>query len=332
MFAVIPRRSLWRMLIGLAAVVAASGAVRAQDWPAAKPIKMIVPFAPGGGTDFAGRFVAKLLSDRIGQTVFVENRPGANGIVGLTLVKQSAPDGYTLATATDGPLIYNMPLYREKLAYDTEKDFTLIAVVMALPSVIAVNPSVGAKTIPDLIRIAKEKPGSLNYATAGFGNYTHLGMELFMQRTGTKMVHVPFKGGGPATQALLQGDVHVMFSNLQTLQPHIEAGKLVALGLAEDSRFAKFPNLATVAETVPGFAMAAWTGVFGPKDMPKPIVDRLWSEIEAGFKNPDTIALLDKQHTVAKLMGPDAFAKFVASERALWTKVIDTAGIRPPQN
>ncbi len=318
--------------LALAAGVAATGTapVAAQTWPD-KSVKMIVPFAAGGGTDLAARLAAKYLSAKIGQSVYVENRGGANGIIGLQALKQSAPDGYTIAMASDGPLVINHGLYKEKLPYDSAKDWSPIHMFNKFVGLIVVHPSVPAKSIKELIDYAKANPGKLNFSSAGIGNFSHLGVELFMQATGTKMVHVPFTGVGPGTQALIAGDVQLMFNNVATALQGIETGQLRGLGIGELQPLATLPKLPTVAADVPGYEMAAWTGIIGPAGLPKAIVDLLAKETASALDEPEVKAFFAAQHMVAIRKGPDAFADTIKADIGKWNKIIETAGIKIAQ-
>jgi tripartite-type tricarboxylate transporter receptor subunit TctC len=223
----------------------------AQNWPQ-KPIRMIVPFPPGGGTDFVGRLVAKYLSQRLGQTIFVENHGGANGTVGLQALMRSNPDGYTIATTSDTPLTVN-PLLYKNLPYQPLRDFVLVATVVRSAEMLALHPSVPARSVAELIALAKTKPGRLSYGSGGIGNFSHLAMELFSLETGVKLLHVPYKGTGPAAMALIGGDVQIGFIPVQTLLPYVKSGQLNAIAVGEPQRIASLPDLPTVAETLPGF-------------------------------------------------------------------------------
>jgi tripartite-type tricarboxylate transporter receptor subunit TctC len=314
----------------LAVLLGTSFSASAQTWPD-KPIKLIVPFAAGGGTDLAARLAAKYIGARLGQSVFVENRGGANGIVGLQALKQAAPDGYTIAMASDGPLVINHGLYKEKLPYDSLKDWAPIHMFNKFVGLIVVHPSVPAKTIKELIAYAKANPGKLNYSSAGIGNFSHLGVELFMQATGTKFVHVPFTGVGPGTQALIAGDVQLMFNNVATALQGIEAGQLRGLGIGEPKSLPELPKLPAIADDVPGYEMAAWTGIIGPAGLPRPIVERLAKETAAALDEPEVKSFFAKQYMVAIRKGPDEFAATLRSDLAKWNKIIETAGIRIAQ-
>ncbi len=302
----------------------------AQTWPD-KPVKIIVPFAAGGGTDLIARLAAKSLTARLGQSVYVENRGGANGIVGLQALKQAAPDGYTLAVATDGPLVVNHGLYKEKLPYDSNKDWTTVHMLNKFVAMLVVHPSVPAKSVKELIDYNKANPGKLNYSSGGVGNFSHLGVELFMAATGTKMVHVPFTGVGPGTQALIAGDVQLMYNNVATVQQGVAAGQIRGLGIGELKRLPELPDVPAVAESVPGFEYAAWTGIIGPQGIPKAIVDRLAKETAGLLADPEMASTFQKQSMVAIMKGPAEFAEHIRTEIVKWNKVIGDAGIKIAQ-
>ena len=315
-----------RLALALTALGAATSTALAQAWPD-KPVKIIVPFAAGGGTDLIARLAAKSLTARLGQSVYVENRGGANGIVGLQALKQSAPDGYTFAVATDGPLVVNHGLYKEKLSYDSNKDWTTVHMLNKFVAMLVVNPKVPVKNVKELIDYANANPGKLNYSSGGIGNFSHLGVELFMAATGTKMVHVPFTGVGPGMQALIAGDVELMYNNVATVQQGVAAGQIRGLGIGETKRLPELPDVAAVAETVPGFEYAAWTGIIGPQGVPKAIVDRLAKETAGLLADPEMVATFKKQSMVAIMKGPAEFAEHIRTEIVKWNKVIGDAGI-----
>jgi tripartite-type tricarboxylate transporter receptor subunit TctC len=310
--------------LGLILLVPATAA--AQGWPQ-KPVKMIVPFPAGGGTDFIARLAAKHLTDRLGQQVFVENRAGANGAIGLQVLMASDPDGYTIATSSDTPLVVNPWLY-DKLAYAPLRDFLPVATMVRFPGMLAVHPSVPAVTVAELIALAKAKPGNLAYASAGVGNFSHLAMELFALATGVKLLHVPYKGTGPASLALIGGEVQMGFNNVQTLLQNVRAGQLRALAVAEPQRVALLPDIPTVAETVPGFAMAPWIGIIVPARTPKDIVARLAQETLAVMRDPEVTKLLTDQQVTPMAMGADEFEQLIKSDLERWATVIRSAGIR----
>ena len=305
---------------------AASAPVSAQDWPN-RPIKMIVPFPAGGGTDFIGRLMALHLSKRLGQQVFVENRGGANGSIGLQALKQSDPDGYTIAASSDTPLVVN-PALNSKLAYKPLDDFIPVGAMVRFPGLIVAHPSAKLRSIPELIAAAKANPGKLAYASAGIGNFSHLAMELFSMQAGVKLLHVPYKGTGPAAMGMVAGEVQVGFNNVQTTLQNVRQGQLIALGVGEPKRVPVLPDVPTIAETVPGFGMAPWVGVIAPAKTPKAVVDRLSREVAAVMNDPEVIKVLTEQQVTPFPLNQPAFADLVRSDLEKWAKVIATAGIK----
>jgi tripartite-type tricarboxylate transporter receptor subunit TctC len=320
------RKVLVKAVAALGAILLVPAIAAAQAWPQ-KPVKMIVPYPAGGGTDFIARLAAKHLTDRLGQQVFVENRAGANGAIGLQVLMQSDPDGYTIATSSDTPLVVNPWLY-DKLPYAPLRDFLPVATMVRFPGMLAVHPSVAAATVAELIALAKAKPGSLAYASAGVGNFSHLAMELFALATGVKLLHVPYKGTGPASLALIGGEVQMGFNNVQTLLQNVRAGQLRALAVAEPQRVPLLPDVPTVAETVPGFAMAPWIGIIVPARTPKDIVTRLAQETLAVMRDPSVVKLLNDQQVTPMAMGPDELEQLIKSDLERWANVIRSAGIR----
>src|SRR5262249_34153925 len=224
-----------------------------------KRVRMTVPFPAGGGTDFIGRLAAKQLSERLGRPGSGDNRGGANGSSGVQAMMQSAPDGYPLGAVSDGPTVINPVLY-EKNPYLPLRDFVAVAQMIKYPSMLTANPSVPVKNVAELIALAKAKPGVLNYSSGGTGNFSHLGLELFAYQAGIQLVPVPYRGVGPATPAVLAGDVQLMYNNVATALEHVKAGKLVALAVGEPQRLPALPEIPAIAETLPGFEFAAWVG------------------------------------------------------------------------
>ena len=298
----------------------------AQSWPQ-KPIRFVVPFPPGGGTDFVARLVAKNLQDKVGQAIIVENRGGANGAIGLTAVKQSVADGYTFSFTSDTPMTVNPWLYKD-LAYQPLNDFMPVASAARLPGMLAAHPSFPANNIAELIALAKAKPGSINYASAGVGNFSHLAMELFSIATGVKLQHVPYKGTGPAAQALLSGEVQVSFNNVQTLLQFVLDGKLKGLGVAEPKRMPQLPDLPAIAETVPGFEMAPWVGIVAPAGTPQPIVDKLAEAMIAVMRDPAIAKQFSDQQLTAMCLPKEQFAELIKTDYDKWGKVTKEAGIK----
>jgi len=322
------RKSL-TMVAALAFVALAPALAQAQGqpWPQ-KPIKMIVPFPAGGGTDFIARLAAKHLSQRLAQQVYVENRGGANGAIGLQALMTSDPDGYTIAASSDTPLVVNPALY-DKLPYSALRDFIPVATMVRFPGMLAVHPSVPARSVAELIALAKEKPGALTYASAGIGNFSHLAMELFSLQTGIKLLHVPYKGTGPASLALIGGDVQMGFNNVQTLLQNVQSGQIRALAVAEPQRMPALPDLPAVAETVPGFEMAPWVGIIVPVRTPPEIVTRLAAETVAVMRDPEVVKLLSDQQVTPFVVEQAQFEQLIRRDLDKWANVIKTAGIKP---
>ena len=311
--------------IGLLALAVAPTV--AQEWPTRGTIRMIVPYPAGGGTDVVARIVAKFLQERLHQTIIVENRGGANGQVGIQALKQSPADGYTMAMTSDSPMTVNPWVYTN-LPYDPLKDFIHVTTVIRLPSMLAVHPSLPVHNVAELIALAKAKPGSLSYASAGVGNFSHLEAELFLQAAGVQMVHVPYKGTGPSAMGMIGGEVQLGFNNVSTLLPHVKAGKLVALAVLEPKRIPELPDVPAIAETIPGFDMAPWLGVILPIGTPKPIVDRLTTEVLAVMRDPEAVKqFTDQQLSVMTLPG-EQFTSLIKKDQAKWEKVVKTANIK----
>ena len=240
---------------------------------------------------------------------------------------QSDPDGYTIATSSDTPLVVNPWLY-EKLPYAGAARFRSGRHAVRFPGMLAVHPSVPAKSVAELIALAKAKPGGLTYASAGVGNFSHLAMELFSLATGVKLLHVPYKGTGPASLALIGGEVQMGFNNVQTLLQNVRTARLRALAVAEPERMPALPDVPTVAETVPGFTMAPWIGIIAPTKTPKEIVDRLSEATLAVMRNPEVIKLLNDQQVTPMATGPQAFEELIKKDLDKWAKVVKTAGIK----
>jgi len=315
-----------KLIVALGMLGFASMIAVAQSWPQ-KPIRMIVPFPPGGGTDFVGRLVAKHLSQRLGQTIFVENRGGANGTVGLQALMQSNPDGYTIATTSDTPLTVN-PLLYENLPYEPLRDFVLVATVARSAEMLAVHPSIPARNVPELIAFAKENPDRLSFGSGGVGNFSHLAMELFSLETGVKLLHVPYKGTGPAAMALIAGDVQIGFIPVQTLLPYVKSGQLVAIAIGEPQRMPSLPDVPTVSETLPGFETAAWEGIVVPAGTPKEIVTRLRDATLSIMRDPAIAKQFTDQQKLVMALGPNEFADLIRKDSAKWEKVIKAAHIK----
>jgi len=305
----------------------ASSASAADAYPS-KSIRMVVPFNAGGTTDILARAIGQKLSEVFGQQVVVDNRAGAGGNIGADVVAKSAPDGYTLLMGTVGTHAINPSLYA-KMPFDHLKDFVPITQVAAVSNVLVVHPSVPAKSVAELIALAKAKPGKLNFASSGNGTSIHLSGELFKTLTGVDMVHIPYKGSAPAITDLLGGQVNLMFDNLPSALPHIKTGKLRALGVTSSKRAPALPDAPTIAEAgVPGFEATSWFGVFAPAGTPKEVVARLHKEIVKALNSPDTKERLSGQG--ADLIGntPEQFAAYIAAETTKWAKVVKASGAK----
>jgi tripartite-type tricarboxylate transporter receptor subunit TctC len=317
---------LHRWFLGvLLALVAALAC--AQTYPT-KPIRLVVPFPPGGATDILARDVAQKLTEAWGQSVIVDNRPGAGGNIGSELVAKSAPDGYTLEMGTVGTHAINASLYA-KMPYDHVKDFTPVILVAGVPNVLVVNPALPANSVAELIAYAKANPGKLNFASSGNGTSIHLSGELFKVMAGVQITHIPYKGSAPALQDLLAGQVQMMFDNLPPSLPQIKAGKLRALAVTSLARAPALPDVPTLAESgLPGFEASSWFGILAPAGTPAPIVAKLNAEIAKWLATPEAKEKLSKQGANAAGGTPDDFAKHIATETAKWAKVVKDSGAK----
>ena len=298
-----------------------------QGWPS-RPIRFIVPFPPGGGTDVNARIIAPRLSAALGQQVVVENRTGAGGMVGTEVVAKSAPDGYSMVIATIGPIAINQSLYA-KMTYDPAKDLAPVTITGEVPNGLVVHPTLPAKTLKDLIALAKQRPRELNYGSSGAGAGDHLAAEMLSVMAGIRMTHVPYKGGPLAMVDLMAGNIQLIFATLATGMPYIRAGRVRTLAVASAQRFALLPEVPTVAEAgVPGYAIHNWAGVFVAAGTPRPIIDRLNVEIVKALAPPDVRQKLLEMGLVAATNTPDQFASFIQSETVKWAKVVKDANLK----
>jgi tripartite-type tricarboxylate transporter receptor subunit TctC len=297
----------------------------AADYPD-KPVRLIIPFPPGGSNDVVGRLVANQLSEKLGHKVFVDNRGGAGGVIGTEAAASAAPDGYTLLVVSIAHAV-NPALYT--LKYDPIKSFTPISIMATGPNVLAVNPSLPVKDVKELVALAKEKPGSIDYASAGVGSFQHLGGELFKLVAGVNLQHVPYKGGGPAMQDVIAGHVKVMFSSLVQTTPFINSGQLRALGVGGAKRNPVLPNVPTIQEAgVPGYIADNWWGIVGPAGMPKEIVDRLYRDIQDVLKSKELTEAFAREGAEAVSMSSDEFAKYIENEIVKWGRVVKEGNIK----
>jgi len=305
--------------------IAAPAAHAQQAYPS-KPVRIISPFAPGGGNDTLCRILAPRLSESLKQQVIVDSRPGANGIVGTELAARAAPDGYTIVLIPSGHAV-NATLYK-KLPYDSIGDFTPITLVGASPLILAMHPSVPTRNVKELIALAKAHPGQLTYGSAGIGSSGHLAGALFEALTGTKMVHVPYKGMGLVVTDLMGGQISLTFGTSASVLPQVRAGRLRALATTGAQRSPALPALPTVAESVPGYEASLWYGLVGPARMPADIVQRLNTEIVAVLKQPQVHERFAGEGVDVRFDRPEEFAELIRRDVQRWAKVIERAGVR----
>jgi tripartite-type tricarboxylate transporter receptor subunit TctC len=317
-----------RCILSVAALAFAAGAAAQAGFPA-RTVTLTVGFSPGGGTDTAARIIAKKLSENIGQPVVVENRAGAGGNIAAQHIATVAPDGYTIHLTSVGPMAVAPHMVKD-LPYDPKRDIAPITMGVVFPNVIVVNPSVPAKTLAEYVALAKQKPGELNYASSGIGGAGHLAGELFKQRAGVDIVHVPYKGGGPAMTDLLGGRVTMYPAVPSTAQPHIEAGKLHALATTGARRTATMPNVPTVAESgYPGFEATNWYAFVAPGKTPKEILDYWNRELVKALNDPAVRAELAK-HGLEPMPGSrEELARYIEKENETWGKVVRQTDIKP---
>jgi tripartite-type tricarboxylate transporter receptor subunit TctC len=309
----------------LLAMLAASSA-RGQDYPN-KPIRLVAPFSPGGATDVLARIVGQKINERMGQAVVIENRVGAGGNIGAELVAKAAPDGYTLLMG-GVPHAIGASLYT-KLGYDMAKDLSAIAEVASFPSMIVLHPSLPAKSVKELIALAKAKPGQLNFGSAGNGSPNHLALELFDTMAGVKMVHIPYKGAGQVVGDLLAGQLQLASMGFPIAMPHVQSGKLRAIALTGATRSPLLPHIPTVAEAgLAGFDVTSWYGVFGPAALPREIINRLNSEIGSAITAPELKERLTALGAEPSIKSPDQFARYVREEIVKWAKVVRESGAK----
>ena len=320
--------NLRRTVLALAAsIVLVPNAWAAESYPS-KPIRVVIGFPPGGFVDFTARLVSAPLGTALGQSVVVENRGGAGGIVGTEVVARAAPDGYTLTVGSAGTHAVNQSLY-QKLPYNVLRDFQPIARLADAPSILAVHPSLPVKNVKELLALARAKPRQLAYASAGSGTSTHLAAALFEHLGRVELVHIPFKGGGPAMVALLSGEVPITFGTAASVSPQTKVGKLRALGVTSGQRSTVLPEIPTIAESgLPGYEMLNWLGLFAPTGTPRAIVDRLASESLRVLQQPDVVQRFHAQGAEPSPLGSDELAAFVKKEIEKWAKVVAATGMK----
>ena len=311
------------LLLALAAALSTAHA-QGGKWPD-KPVRAVVPMAPGGNGDITARIIAARLSDEFGQQFIIDNRPGAGGSIGAGIVVHANPDGYTMIVMSSS-YAANAALY--KLSYDPIKDIAPIGLISIVPFILAVNPSVKAMNLRDFIELARAKPGSLNVGSPGTGSTPHLAAELFQQMTKTRMVHVPYKGDSPATADLIAGQIQLLFATGLVMTPHIKAGKLRGLAVTTEKRSPANPDLPTIGEFVPGYAVDGWTGMWAPAGTPKAIIAKLNEALARILKQPDVQERLRAGGAEPTPCAPEDYARLISRDIAKWTEVVKTANIR----
>jgi tripartite-type tricarboxylate transporter receptor subunit TctC len=316
------------MVALICAASLASGTAHCQpDKYPTKPIRLVVPFSPGGISDILARIVASSVTESLGQPVIVDYRPGAGGNIGTELVARAVPDGYTLLFCSSA-VARNPSLYR-KLGYDPIKDFSPVAEVASATNLVVVNPSLPARNIKQLIELARAKPGAINYGSGGNGTSGQFAAELFKLSANVNFVHVPYKGAEPSVIGLLSGEVQLMFAPLPLVLPHVNAGKLIPLAVTSLTRSRAIPNLPTIAESgIPGFDVTAWFGVLAPASTPKIVISRLNTGINKALQLPEVQERMAGQGAEPSISTPDDFGKYIRSEVKTWSEVIKRAGIK----
>jgi tripartite-type tricarboxylate transporter receptor subunit TctC len=314
--------SRWTMAAVL--LLALAPAAAADDYPN-RPVRLIIPFPPGGSNDVVGRLVAQQLSAKLGQQVYVDNRSGAGGTIGTEACATAAPDGYTICVISIAHAV-NPALY--SLKYDPIKSFTPISIFATGPNVLVVNPTSPVKSVKELVALAKQKPGELNYASAGVGSFQHLGAELFKLQAQVNIVHVPYKGGGPAMQDVIAGHVKIMFSSLVQTTPFIKSGQLIALGTGGAKRSPVLPDVPTIAEAgVSGYVADNWWGLAAPAGLPAPVLEKLYTATQAALKAPELQAQFEREGAATVEMTSAEFADYIKTEITKWARVVKEGNI-----
>jgi len=323
--------TLLRFLLALAAAsvsaIAGAQVPRESAYPV-KPIRLVVTFAPGGTTDIQSRMLVEKLAPRLGQQVLIDNRGGAGGNIGMEIVARAPADGYTLVITVVGTWAVNPYLY--KLPYDVQKDFAPVIHVATTPGVLVLHPALPARTVRELVTLARKRPGELAYGTAGLGSFTHISAELFAVMTGIRMTHVPYKGSGPATADLVGGHIQLSFSSAVPAMPQIQSGRLRAIATTGAKRLAVLPDLPTIAEAgVAGYESSTWTAMAAPARTPQPVIERLNREVNAVLQMPDIQERSAAMGSVITGGTPEWFQDYLKSELAKYGKLVKQAGIKP---
>jgi tripartite-type tricarboxylate transporter receptor subunit TctC len=310
----------------LAAALASAGAWAQADWPS-KPVRIVVPFAPGGTTDLTARIVAEQLTQALKQNFIVENKAGAGGNLGAAEVAKAAPDGYTFLMGTPGTQAINQFLY-PKMPYDTAKDLVPVSFVVRVPNVLMVNPQLPAKDIKQLIALLKAQPGKLSYGTPGNGSTGHLSTELFKTQAGVFITHIPYRGSGPMLQDLMAGQVQVSIDNLPSALPLIQAGKLVAIGVTSEQPVPQLPGVPAIGSVLPGYVAEAWFVLVAPAGTPQPIIDKLSAEVDRILKKPEVAERFAKLGATPVGGTPKQLGDFIAAETRKWQQVVKVSGAK----
>lgn len=321
------RRGFVGAVLGCLSILSPFSVAATDAWPA-RPIRIVVPFAPGGTTDLLARIVAEGLAKSLGQSVVVDNKGGAGGNLGAADVARAQPDGYTLMMGTPGPLAINPYVYAN-LAFRPDKDFEAVSYVADVPNVILTNPASGLKNVADLLAAAKARPGQLNWGSPGVGSTGHIQLEMLKQLANVDIAHVPYKGASQATADLLAGHIQLSGDNVPTALAHIRSGKLIALGVASERELSVLPGVAPAAANVPGYVLPSWFVVVAPAGTPKPIVDRISAAIDAHLKQPATAERLRGLGAVPVGGPPERLAQHLKSEQARYRQVIERTTIKP---
>lgn len=320
------RRSAVAILV-VAALVSLAGNAWAQSNYPSRPIRLIVPYPPGAGTDFTARQVGEQYSKALGQPVVIDNRPGAGATLGHGLVAKAAPDGYTLLLGTTGGLVSGPALVGSKIPYDPLKDFATIGLATYVPYALMVTASLPANNVKELVDLARASPRKLNVASPGVGTPNHLGAAQLMTLTGIELVHVPYKGGAPAVTDLIAGNVQVLVTGLLQTLPHHRAGRLRILGVGHPQRLKSYPDIPTIAETIPGYYNTGWWGIVAPSGTPRPIVERLNGIMNKALATPEMIQRFDKAGLEVATTTPEGFHDMLKADLKMWSKIIKDAKI-----
>jgi tripartite-type tricarboxylate transporter receptor subunit TctC len=319
-----------RFIAALFCIAMAASAAAQENFPS-KPVRILVPYGPGGATDIIARIIAARLTESLGQTFLVENRPGANGNIALEAAAKAAPDGYTLLVGNVSTNAINENIYADQLTIRPSRDLAGVSKLVEIPHVLVANASFPANNVAELVAEAKKAPGKINYASVGMGSYPHLDMERLMRAAGIQLTHVPYKGGaGQAIPAMIAGEVQVAFFNMASLLPHIRSGRLKALAAVPTQRLAELPNVPTLAEQgYPGIGTNAWQGMFAPAATPKPVIDKLYSSVAGVLTKPEQKDGLAKQMmSVAVSKSPEEFSELVRKETQAWGDFVREAKIK----